>query len=163
DLTEAQALDQLMDALQQSIADKDATRASSAYVNAEPNKKQSYDEAVQNAESIIAGLNNPTINKGNVSSATQAVISSKNALDGVERLAQDKQTAGNSLNHLDQLTPAQQQALENQINNATTRGEVAQKLTEAQALNQAMEALRNSIQDQQQTEAGSKFINEDKP
>ncbi|MBR9639042.1 hyperosmolarity resistance protein Ebh, partial [Staphylococcus aureus] len=126
DLTEAQALDQLMDALQQSIADKDATRASSAYVNAEPNKKQSYDEAVQNAESIIAGLNNPTINKGNVSSATQAVISSKNALDGVERLAQDKQTAGNSLNHLDQLTPAQQQALENQINNATTRGEVAQ-------------------------------------
>ncbi len=45
----------------------------------------------------------------------------KNALDGVERLAQDKQTAGNSLNHLDQLTPAQQQALENQINNATTR------------------------------------------
>ncbi|CAC8183312.1 cell wall associated fibronectin-binding protein [Staphylococcus aureus] len=163
DLTEAQALDQLMDALQQSIADKDATRASSAYVNAEPNKKQSYDEAVQNAESIIAGLNNPTINKGNVSSATQAVISSKNALDGVERLAQDKQTAGNSLNHLDQLTPAQQQALENQINNATTRGEVAQKLSEAQALNQAMEALRNSIQDQQQTEAGSKFINEDKP
>ncbi len=163
DLTEAQALDQLMDALQQSIADKDATRASSAYVNAEPNKKQSYDEAVQNAESIIAGLNNPTINKGNVSSATQAVISSKNALDGVERLAQDKQTAGNSLNHLDQLTPAQQQALENQINNATTRGEVAQKLTEAQALNQAMEALRNSIQDQQQTEAGSKLINEDKP
>lgn len=70
DLTEAQALDQLMDALQQSIADKDATRASSAYVNAEPNKKQAYDEAVQNAESIIAGLNNPTINKGNVSSAT---------------------------------------------------------------------------------------------
>ncbi|MBR9001045.1 hyperosmolarity resistance protein Ebh, partial [Staphylococcus aureus] len=138
DLTEAQALDQLMDALQQSIADKDATRASSAYVNAEPNKKQSYDEAVQNAESIIAGLNNPTINKGNVSSATQAVISSKNALDGVERLAQDKQTAGNSLNHLDQLTPAQQQALENQINNATTRGEVAQKLTETQALNQAL-------------------------
>ncbi|MBR9561222.1 hyperosmolarity resistance protein Ebh, partial [Staphylococcus aureus] len=145
DLTEAQALDQLMDALQQSIADKDATRASSAYVNAEPNKKQSYDEAVQNAESIIAGLNNPTINKGNVSSATQAVISSKNALDGVERLAQDKQTAGNSLNHLDQLTPAQQQALENQINNATTRGEVAQKLTEAQALNQAMEAVNESI------------------
>ncbi len=39
--------------------------------------------------------------------------------DGVEPLAQDKQTAGNSLNHLDQLTPAQQQALENQINNAT--------------------------------------------
>ncbi|HFH7463503.1 TPA: DUF1542 domain-containing protein, partial [Staphylococcus aureus] len=163
DLTEAQALDQLMDALQQSIADKDATRASSAYVNAEPNKKQAYDEAVQNAESIIAGLNNPTINKGNVSSATQAVTSSKNALDGVERLAQDKQRATETLNNLSNLNTPQRQALENQINNAATRVEVAQKLTEAQALNQAMEALRNSIQDQQQTEAGSKFINEDKP
>lgn len=76
DLTEAQALDQLMDALQQSIADKDATRASSAYVNAEPNKKQAYDEAVQNAESIIAGLNNPTINKGNVSSAKRCLYAS---------------------------------------------------------------------------------------
>ncbi len=161
DLTEAQELDQLMDALQQSIADKDATRASSAYVNAEPNKKQAYDEAVQNAESIIAGLNNPTINKGNVSSATQAVISSKNALDGVERLAQDKQTAGNSLNHLDQLTPAQQQALENQINNATTRDKVAEIIAQAQALNEAMKALKESIKDQPQTEASSKFINED--
>lgn len=161
DLTEAQALDQLMDALQQSIADKDATRASSAYVNAEPNKKQSYDEAVQNAESIIAGLNNPTINKGNVTSATQAVTSSKNALDGVERLAQDKQTAGNSLNHLDQLTPAQQQALENQINNATTRDKVAEIIAQAQALNEAMNALKESIKDQPQTEASSKFINED--
>ncbi|HEK6720248.1 TPA: hyperosmolarity resistance protein Ebh, partial [Staphylococcus aureus] len=163
DLTEAQALDQLMNTLQQSIADKDATRASSAYVNAEPNKKQAYDEAVQNAESILAGLNNPTINKGNVSSATQAVTTSKNGLDGVERLAQDKQRATETLNNLSNLNTPQRQALENQINNAATRGEVAQKLTEAQALNQAMEALRNSIQDQQQTEAGSKFINEDKP
>ncbi len=65
--------------------------------------------------SLLVGLNNPTINKGNVSSATQAVISSKNALDGVERLAQDKQTAGNSLNHLDKLTPTRTTALENQI------------------------------------------------
>ncbi|HDD6776176.1 TPA: hyperosmolarity resistance protein Ebh, partial [Staphylococcus aureus] len=161
DLTEAQALDQLMDALQQSIADKDVTRASSAYVNAEPNKKQAFDEAVQNAESIIAGLNNPTINKGNVSSATQAVTTSKNGLDGVERLAQDKQTAGNSLNHLDQLTPAQQQALENQINNATTRDKVAEIIAQAQALNEAMKALKESIKDQPQTEASSKFINED--
>ena len=161
DLTEAQALNQLMDSLQQSIADKDATHASSAYVNAEPNKKQAYDEAIQNAESIIAGVNNPTINKGNVSSATQAVNTTKNALDGVERLAQDKQTAGNSLNHLDQLTPAQQQALENQINQSPTREKVAEIIAQAQALNEAMNALKESIKDQPQTETSSKFINED--
>ncbi len=56
----------------------------------------------------------------------------------------------------------QRQALESQYN-AATRGEVAQKLAEAKALDQQMQALRNSIQDQQQTESGSKFINEDKP
>ncbi|KAA0796375.1 hypothetical protein DVU64_13100, partial [Staphylococcus argenteus] len=39
----------------------------------------------------------------------------------------------------------------------------AQKLAEANALNQAMQSLRDSIQDQQQTESASKFINEDKP
>ncbi|MGT0186190.1 hypothetical protein ACVNP0_13360 [Staphylococcus aureus] len=85
------------------------------------------------------------MNKGNVSSATQAVTSSKNALDGVEPLAQDKQTAGNSLNHLDQLTPAQQQALENQINNATTRDKVAEIIAQAQALNEAMKALKKVL------------------
>ncbi|HDG5723144.1 TPA: GA module-containing protein, partial [Staphylococcus aureus] len=79
------------------------------------------------------------------------------------KLADDKQHAVTDLNQLNGLNNPQRQALESQINNAATRGEVAQKLTEAQALNQAMEALRNSIQDQQQTESGSKFINEDKP
>ncbi|MCJ8084441.1 hypothetical protein MU476_15590, partial [Staphylococcus aureus] len=102
----AQELNNAMTQLKQGIADKEQTKADGNFVNAEPNKKQAYDEAVQNAESIIAGLTNPTINKDNVSSATQAVTSSKNALDGVERLAQDKQTAGNSLNHLDHLKPA---------------------------------------------------------
>ncbi|MZG26988.1 hypothetical protein DVU14_13975, partial [Staphylococcus argenteus] len=52
DLTEAQALNQLLCSLQQSTADKYATHASSAYVNAAPNKKQAYDAAIQNAEAI---------------------------------------------------------------------------------------------------------------
>ncbi|MEJ7226073.1 FIVAR domain-containing protein, partial [Staphylococcus caprae] len=64
DLTEAQALDQLMDTLRQSIADKNDIHANSQYINAEPNKQQYYDTALQNAENIIAGTNNPTINKG---------------------------------------------------------------------------------------------------
>ncbi|WP_415918579.1 DUF1542 domain-containing protein [Staphylococcus warneri] len=161
DLTEAQALDQLMAELQDSIADKNNTLASSQFINAEPNKKQAYTDAIQNAENIINGLTNPTINKGNVSQATQAVTTAKQALDGVERLAEDKQNASNSINHFDQLTPAQQQAIDNAINQATTRDEVAQKLAEAQELNNAMKALKDSIQDQQQVKDSSNFINED--
>ncbi|HDC6153682.1 TPA: GA module-containing protein, partial [Staphylococcus aureus] len=79
------------------------------------------------------------------------------------KLADDKQHAVTDLNQLNGLNNPQRQALESQINNAATRDEVAQKLAEAKALDQAMQALRNSIQDQQQTESGSKFINEDKP
>ncbi|HCZ8900032.1 TPA: GA module-containing protein, partial [Staphylococcus aureus] len=87
----------------------------------------------------------------------------KDNLHGDQKLADDKQHAVTDLNQLNGLNNPQRQALESQINNAATRDEVAQKLAEAKALDQAMQALRNSIQDQQQTESGSKFINEDKP
>lgn len=40
DVTEAQQLDQYMDALQQSIADKQTTLDSSQYINADPNKSK---------------------------------------------------------------------------------------------------------------------------
>lgn len=40
DVTEAQQLDQYMDALQQSIADKQTTLDSSPYINADPNKNK---------------------------------------------------------------------------------------------------------------------------
>ncbi|WP_256026289.1 hypothetical protein, partial [Staphylococcus aureus] len=67
------------------------------------------------------------------------------------------------LHQLNGLNNPQRQALESQITNAATRGEVAQKLAEAKALEQPMQALRKSIQHHQPPVAGSKFINEDKP
>ncbi|WP_148249845.1 GA module-containing protein, partial [Staphylococcus aureus] len=88
---------------------------------------------------------------------------SKDNLHDDQKLADDKQHAVTDLNQLNGLNNPQRQALESQINNATTRSEIAQKLAEAKALDQAMQALRNSNQDQQQTESGSKYINEDKP
>ncbi|WP_423156901.1 hyperosmolarity resistance protein Ebh [Staphylococcus warneri] len=145
DVTEAQQLDQYMDALQQSIADKQTTLDSSQYINADPNKKQDYDNAIQNAESIIAGITNPTINKDNVNQATESVNATKQALNGVEKLAEDKQHAGETMNQFNQLTPAQQQALNDAITDAQTRDEVAQKVAQAEALNNAMQALKDSI------------------
>ncbi|WP_422936779.1 DUF1542 domain-containing protein [Staphylococcus warneri] len=161
DVTEAQQLDQYMDALQQSIADKQTTLDSSQYINADPNKKQDYDNAIQNAESIIAGITNPTINKDNVNQATESVNATKQALNGVEKLAEDKQHAGETMNQFNQLTPAQQQALNDAITDAQTRDEVAQKVAQAEALNNAMQALKDSIKDHQQVENSSQFTNED--
>lgn len=161
DVTEAQQLDQYMDALQQSIADKQTTLDSSPYINADPNKKQDYDNAVQHAESIISGTTNPTINKDNVNQAIESVNATKQALNGVEKLAEDKQHAGETMNQFNQLTPAQQQALNDAITNAQTRDEVAQKVAQAEALNNAMQALKESVKDHQQVETSSQFTNED--
>jgi len=161
DVTEAQQLDQYMDALQQSIADKQTTLDSSPYINADPNKKQDYDNAVQHAESIISGTTNPTINKDNVNQAIESVNATKQALNGVEKLAEDKQHAGETMNQFNQLTLAQQQALNDAITNAQTRDEVAQKVAQAEALNNAMQALKESVKDHQQVETSSQFTNED--
>lgn len=80
DLTEAQALDGLMGALKESIKDNTNIVSNGNYINAEPSKKQAYDAAVQNAQNIINGTNQPTINKGNVTTATQTVKNTKRCL-----------------------------------------------------------------------------------
>ncbi len=152
-----------MEALRNSIQDQQQTEAGSKFINEDKPQKDAYQAAVQHAKDLINQTSNPTLDKAQVEQLTQAVNQAKDNLHGDQKLADDKQHAVTDLNQLNGLNNPQRQALESQINNAATRGEVAQKLTEAQALNQAMEALRNSIQDQQQTESGSKFINEDKP
>ncbi len=159
----AESLNTAMGNLINAIADHQAVEQRGNFINADTDKQTAYTTAVNEAEAMINKTTDPTLVKSVIDQATQAVNDAKNNLHGDQKLAQDKQRATETLNNLSNLNTPQRQALENQINNAATRGEVAQKLTEAQALNQAMEALRNSIQDQQQTEAGSKFINEDKP
>ena len=162
-LTEAEALNQAMEALRNSIQDQQQTEAGSKFINEDKPQKDAYQAAVQNAKDLINQTNNPTLDKAQVEQLTQAVNQAKDNLHGDQKLADDKQHAVTDLNQLNGLNNPQRQALESQINNAATRDEVAQKLAEAKALDQAMQALRNSIQDQQQTESGSKFINEDKP
>ncbi|HCV2800888.1 TPA: GA module-containing protein, partial [Staphylococcus aureus] len=133
------------------------------FINEDKPQKDAYQAAVQHAKDLINQTSNPTLDKAQVEQLTQAVNQAKDNLHGDQKLADDKQHAVTDLNQLNGLNNPQRQALESQINNAATRDEVAQKLAEAKALDQAMQALRNSIQDQQQTESGSKFINEDKP
>ncbi|MGT0299073.1 hypothetical protein ACV566_12180 [Staphylococcus aureus] len=65
---------------------------------------------------------------------TQAVNQAKDNLHGDQKLADDKQHAVTDLNQLNGLNNPQRQALVSQINNAATRGEVAQKLAEAKAM-----------------------------
>lgn len=161
DLTEAQALDGLMGALKESIKDNTNIVSNGNYINAEPSKKQAYDAAVQNAQNIINGTNQPTINKGNVTTATQAVKNTKDALDGDHRLEEAKNNANQTITNLSNLNNAQKDAEKNLVNSASTLEQVQQNLQTAQQLDNAMDELRQSIANKDQVKADSKYLNED--
>ena len=161
DLTEAQALDGLMGALKESIKDNTNIVSNGNYINAEPSKKQAYDAAVQNAQNIINGTNQPTINKGNVTTATQAVKNTKDALDGDHRLEEAKNNANQTIRNLSNLNNAQKDAEKNLVNSASTLEQVQQNLQTAQQLDNAMGELRQSIANKDQVKADSKYLNED--
>ncbi|MEJ7180451.1 hypothetical protein, partial [Staphylococcus capitis] len=90
------------------------------YINADPVKKQAYDNAVKEAQKIINGTNQPTINKDDVSNATQSVKTTKDALDGNHRLEENKQNANHDIDNLPNLTNAQKTAEKALINNKQT-------------------------------------------
>lgn len=161
DLTEAQALDGLMGALKESIKDNTNIVSNGNYINAEPSKKQAYDAAVQNAQNIINGTNQPTINKGNVTTATQTVKNTKDALDGDHRLEEAKNNANQTIRNLSNLNNAQKDAEKNLVNSASTLEQVQQNLQTAQQLDNAMGELRQSIANKDQVKADSKYLNED--
>lgn len=161
DLTEAQALDGLMGALKESIKDNTNIVSNGNYINAEPSKKQAYDAAVQNAQNIINGTNQPTINKGNVTTATQTVKNTKNALDGDHRLEEAKNNANQTITNLSNLNNVQKDAEKNLVNSASTLEQVQQNLQTAQQLDNAMGELQQSIANKDQVKADSKYLNED--
>ncbi len=161
DLTEAQALDGLMSALKESIKNNANIVSNGNYINAEPSKKQAYNDAVQNAQNIINGTNQPTINKGNVNTATQAVNNTKDALDGDHRLEEAKNNANQTITNLSNLNNAQKNEEKNLVNSASTLEQVQQNLQTAQQLDNAMGELRHSIANKDQVKSDSKYLNED--
>ncbi len=148
DLTEAQALDQLMDALQQSIADKDATRASSAYVNADTQVKQVYDEAVDKAKQALDKSTGQNLTAEQVIKLNDAVTAAKQALNGEERLNNRKSEALQRLDQLTHLNNAQRQLAIQQINNAETLNKASRAINRATKLDNAMGAVQQYIDEQ---------------
>ena len=150
-----------MQALKESVKDHQQVETSSQFTNEDPKQKDDYNQAVQHALDIINQATNPTLDQSQIEQATQAVINAKDQLHGEQKLAQDKQLANETIDHLQHLNAAQRQALQAQINQLPTRDEVAQKVAQAEALDESMKALRDIIQDHQQVESSSPFINED--
>ena len=153
-LAAAKELNNAMKTLRDGIHNKDDIKRSSAYVNADPTKISAYDQALQNAENIINATPQAELNRSTIEQALTRVQQAQNALDGVQQLANAKQAATQNVNGLTSLNNGQKRELNQLINAANTRTKVQEELAKATALNNAMKALRDSIQNVDEVKRG---------
>ncbi|MBE2140035.1 GA module-containing protein, partial [Staphylococcus argenteus] len=153
----ATELNGAMTALKAAIADKERTKASGNYVNADQEKRQAYDSKVTNAENIINGTPNATLTVNDVNSATSQVNVAKTALNGDNNLRVAKEHANNTIDGLAQLNNAQKAKLKEQVQSATTLDGVQTVKNSSQTLNTAMKGLRDSIANEATIKAGQNY------
>lgn len=154
-------LDNAMNQLRNSIANKDDVKASQPYVDADRDKQNAYNTAVTNAENIINATSQPTLDPSAVTQAANQVSTNKTALNGAQNLANKKQETTANINQLSHLNNAQKQGLNTQVTNAPNISTVNQVKTKAEQLDQAMERLINGIQDKDQVKQSVNFTDAD--
>lgn len=77
-------LDNAMNQLRNSIANKDEVKASQPYVDADTDKQNAYNTAVTSAENIINATSQPTLDPSAVTQAANQVNTNKTALNGAQ-------------------------------------------------------------------------------
>lgn len=157
----AQNLNTAMGNLKQAIADKDATKATVNFTDADQAKQQAYNTAVTNAENIISKANGGNATQTEVEQAIQQVNATKQALNGNANVQHAKDEATALINSSNDLNQAQKDALKQQVQNATTVAGVNNVKQTAQELNNAMTQLKQGIADKEQTKADGNFVNAD--
>ncbi|MEZ2081931.1 hypothetical protein QUC35_17440, partial [Staphylococcus aureus] len=157
----AQNLNTAMGNLKQAIADKDATKATVNFTDADQAKQQAYNTAVTNAENIISKANGGNATQTEVEQAIQQVNAAKQALNGNANVQHAKDEATALINNSNDLNQAQKDALKQQVQNATTVAGVNNVKQTAQELNNAMTQLKQGIADKEQTKADGNFVNAD--
>ena len=151
-----------MKAMRVSIKDQDQVRQSSDYANADSTQQHAYDNAVNNINNIITETN-ATMDPQSVNQATQALENAKHALNGAQKLQDDKNNAKQEIGNLTGLTDSQKHALDEAIDQLTHRTEISKKLKEAKFLNNEMEELKAAVAKASNIRQTSDYINEDTP
>ncbi|WP_338379281.1 hypothetical protein, partial [Enterococcus faecium] len=131
----ASNLDTAMDNLQNAIANNDTVKRGEDYLDADNEKQNNYNQAVSNAKQIISETTQPTMTVDAINQAINQVTSTKDALNGEEKLEQAKQQANNELNTLSHLNNAQKANIASKINDATNIANVNSVKQNANDLN----------------------------
>lgn len=103
----AQNLNTAMGNLKQAIADKDATKATVNFTDADQAKQQAYNTAVTNAENIISKANGGNATQAEVEQAIKQVNAAKQALNGNANVQHAKDEATALINSSNDLNQAQ--------------------------------------------------------
>lgn len=119
----AQELNTAMGNLKNSLNDKDTTLGSQNFADADPEKKNAYNEAVRNAENILNKSTGTNVPKDQVEAAMNQVNTTKAALNGTQNLEKAKQHANTAIDGLSHLTNAQKEALKQLVQQSTTVAE----------------------------------------
>ncbi len=133
----ATSLNTAMGNLKHALAEKDNTKRSVNYTDADQPKQQAYDTAVTQAEAIT-NANGSNANETQVQAALNQLNQAKNDLNGDNKVAQAKETAKRALASYSNLNNAQSTAATSQIDNATTVADVTAAQNTANELNTAM-------------------------
>lgn len=157
--TKAQDLDGAMQRLESAIANKDQTKASENYIDADPTKKTAFDNAITQAESYLNKDHGTNKDKQAVEQAIQSVTSTENALNGDANLQRAKTEATQAIDNLTQLNTPQKTALKQQVNAAQRVSGVTDLKNSATSLNNAMDQLKQAIGDHDTIVAGGNYTN----
>lgn len=114
----ANSLDGAMGNLQTAINDKSGTLASQNFLDADEQKRNAYNQAVSNAETILNKQTGPNTAKTAVEQALNNVNSAKHALNGTQNLNNAKQAAITAINGASDLNQKQKDVLKAQANGA---------------------------------------------
>lgn len=97
----------------------------------------------------------------NIQAITQKVIQAKDSLHGANKLAQNQADSNLIINQSTNLNDKQKQALNDLINHAQTKQQVAEIIAQANKLNNEMGTLKTLVEEQSNVHQQSKYINED--
>ncbi|VXC69104.1 DUF1542 domain-containing protein [Staphylococcus pasteuri] len=152
-----------MNQLQQTINDNEAsTKNSGNYINAEAQLKRDFDQAITNAQDAVDKANGLNLPKEQIQQLIDAISTTKDALNGDQRLSDAKTKALETLDQLTNINNAQKQLATLQIDNADTLNKVTRAINKATAVDQAMNALKQYVQNNElPIKSSSNFINAD--
>ncbi len=128
--------------LKQAIADKDATKATVNFTDADQAKQQAYNTAVTNAENIISKANGGNATQAEVEQAIKQVNAAKQALNGNANVQHAKDEATALINSSNDLNQAQKDALKQQVQNATTVAGVNNVKTNSTRVKQCYDTIK---------------------